>query len=68
MADIDDGKAFNNDKFREVMLFLDCMDLKSIMMAFMNYYADKYSQEKLSEYIEDLRPLRYKVGGVYYRD
>lgn len=53
------------DKFHEIVLLTDCLDLKPQMIALLDYYGKKFGQHNIPKFIADIRPHRYKITEIF---
>jgi hypothetical protein len=65
LSHVQDGETVKEDKLQEILLLMDCLDLKVQMVAFLDYYRQKFGQTAMTEFIADMKSDRYKVSSIY---
>jgi hypothetical protein len=65
LSHVQDGETVKEDKLREILLLMDCLDLKVQMVAFLDYYKQKFGQQSVMEFIAGMKSDRYKIISIY---
>lgn len=53
------------EKFKEIVLLMDCLDLKAQLIAFLDFYGENFGRNNIPKFMDEMQSHRYKVTEVF---